>query len=97
MNGNSPHILNTSSNLLGFCFLVITSLKIGNRTDQSVIDEILVIGALIFMSSTIFSFLSIKTKSETKTVFWENLAVYCFLAGLFILLIVILLIALDLL
>lgn len=97
MNNNSPHILNTSSNLLGFCFLVITSLKIGNHQDQTVVDEILVIAALIFMASTILSFLSIKTKSERKTIFWENLAVYCFLAGLFILLIVIVLIAFDLL
>lgn len=28
VNNNSQHILNTSSNLLGFCFIVLTSLKV---------------------------------------------------------------------
>jgi hypothetical protein len=29
-NNKSPHILNASSNLLGICFVVLTSLKVLN-------------------------------------------------------------------
>ena len=40
MNDKSPHILNASSNLLGLCFIVLTSLKVLNLTEATVIDEL---------------------------------------------------------
>lgn len=93
----SPHILNTSSNLLGFCFIVITSLKITNKIHQTYIDEIVIVGALIFMTSTICSFLSIRTVVEKQAGFLESIAEYFFITGLLILLVVIMLIAFDML
>ena len=41
MNGDkdkSPHILNASSNLLGLCFVVLTSLKLLNIAGKTIID-----------------------------------------------------------
>ena len=36
----SPHILSTSSNLLGFCLIVMTSLRIADRTEAGILDEV---------------------------------------------------------
>ena len=33
-----PHILNTSANLLGFCFIVLTSVKISKLDESTYID-----------------------------------------------------------
>lgn len=38
MQKKSAHILNTSANLLGFCLIVITSLHIGNKTQNTYAD-----------------------------------------------------------
>lgn len=38
-NERRPHILNTASNLLGFCLLVQTSLQLANRFADTFIDE----------------------------------------------------------
>ncbi|HNQ00502.1 MAG TPA: hypothetical protein PKK99_15680, partial [Bacteroidia bacterium] len=54
----SSHILNTSSNLLGFCLVVITSLKVNNYSEKTLIDEFTALSALLFMASSILSFLS---------------------------------------
>jgi hypothetical protein len=39
VKNTSPHILNASANLLGFCLFVITSLHIANMTETHIIDE----------------------------------------------------------
>ena len=36
----SPHILSTSSNLLGFCLIVMTSLRIADHTEAGILDEV---------------------------------------------------------
>ncbi|WP_431198565.1 hypothetical protein ACRQ5D_28840 [Mucilaginibacter sp. P25] len=38
-NDKSPHILNAASNLLGLCFVVLTSLKFLKMSDRTYIDE----------------------------------------------------------
>ncbi len=65
MAGNkSEHILNTSSNLLGFCLVVLTSLKISKYSAESVIDELTGVGTIFLIVSSIFSFLSIRSDKE---------------------------------
>lgn len=96
-SSKSPHILNTSSNLLGFCFIIITSLKIGNKSNQTFIDEFVIVASLFFMSSSILSFLSIKTNSEKHADFFEKVADYLFMTGLLILFLVIVFIAFNIL
>ena len=50
-NKTSPHILNTSANLLGFCLFVITSLQISDKMEADYIDEFTCIIAIILTFS----------------------------------------------
>jgi hypothetical protein len=79
----SPQILNSSSNFLGFCFLVLTSLKFFKLSDTTFIDEITAVCFVIFMFSCLCAFLSIRSKTN-RSAFYETLAEYSFLAGLII-------------
>ncbi len=94
-NNTSPHILNTSANLLGFCLFVITSLHISNRTENHVIDEFTSIIAVLFTLSCIFSFISIRTKSIEREKQLESIADYFFISGLVGILLIILLITMN--
>lgn len=81
-NTKSQHILNTSSNLLGFCLIVLTSLKISKLSEVSRIDELTGIACILLVSSCLFSFLSIRTSKEKLTVRYESLADYIFIVAL---------------
>ncbi len=80
-NNKSPHILNTSSNLLGICFIVLTALRVQNLRQASIIDEITTFSTILFMASCIFSFLSIRS-SSTRSDYYERVADLFFLLGL---------------
>ncbi len=80
-NSKSPHILNASSNLLGLCFVVLTSLKLLKLTDATLIDELTTVTTILFMASCILSFMSIRG-SFKKSGLWENIADILFLSGL---------------
>jgi hypothetical protein len=82
MREKSPHILNASSNLLGFCLLIITSLKITNTDKSTYLDEFAGIAALFFTASCIFSFLAIRSKNEKYKIIYETIADYLFLGAL---------------
>lgn len=82
-NNKAPQILNSSSNFLGFCFLVLTSLKFFKLTAETFIDEITSACFVIFMFSCLCAFLSIRSKTE-RAEFYETLAEYSFLVGLII-------------
>lgn len=77
----STHILNTSSNLLGICFIVLTSLKVMKISASTIIDEITTVAIVLFMSSCLFSFLSIRSQSKRADMY-ENIADWIFLSGL---------------
>ena len=79
----SPQILNASSNFLGFCFLILTSLKFFKLSDTTLIDEITAVCFVIFMFSCLCAFLSIRSKTK-RAILYETLAEYSFLAGLII-------------
>lgn len=83
-NERSPHILNASSNLLGLCFVVLTSLKLLNISNKTIIDELTTVAIILFMSSCILSFLSIRG-NIIRYGKYENIADYLFLAGILIL------------
>lgn len=80
-NNKSPHILNSASNFLGLCFIVLTSIKFFNLLEKSIIDEVIAVAALIFMTSCIFSFLSMRSKHEKRISRYENIADYLFMSG----------------
>lgn len=81
-NKTSQHILGTSSNLLGFCLFIITSLHITNSTENTLIDEFTSIIALILTISSIFSFISIRSEHIDAEIKWERRADYLFLGSL---------------
>ncbi len=93
-NHKSPHILNAASNLLGLCFVVLTSLKLFKLSDATAIDEMTTGTTVLFMASCILSFMSIRG-SFKKSQLWENIADILFLAGLGILFITIILFSLN--
>ena len=91
----SPHILSTSANLLGICFIVLTSLKKLNLSDGSIIDEFAVAAVMFFMTSCILSFVSMR-KGESESQRLEKTADFIFLSGLVVLFIATILIAFNL-
>jgi hypothetical protein len=92
----SPHILNSSSNLLGFCLVVLTSIKISKFSAATAIDEITGVASMLLMISCILSFLSIRSKSETRSEKLERVAEIIFFTGLISLGITILLVSFNL-
>lgn len=94
-NNTSPHILNTSANLLGFCLFVITSLHIADMTETRIIDELTSVIAVLLTISCIFSFLSIRTVNQEKEKKLEMVADYIFVGSLMGILVIILLITLN--
>ncbi|CAN5434332.1 hypothetical protein BH11BAC2_BH11BAC2_00210 [soil metagenome] len=76
MNNKSSHILNTSSNLLGFCLVVLTSLKISSYSDVSMIDEFTGVAAILLIMSSVLSFLSIRTSKEDLTFMKRGLMLF---------------------
>lgn len=81
----SPHILNTSANLLGLCFIVLTSIKVSKMGDVSIIDETTAVAILLFMTSCILSFLAMRRETESGNRRLEKLADILFLSGLIVL------------
>ncbi|WP_410220071.1 hypothetical protein [Pedobacter sp.] len=91
----APHLLSTSANLLGFCFIVLTSLKISKLNGSTFIDEGAALAIVIFMSSCFLSFLSLRSKSPVRSNRLENTADILFLCGLIVLFITTILIVLN--
>lgn len=94
---NSQHILNTSSNLLGFCLIVLTSLKISKFSERTLIDEFIGVACILLVSSSLFSFLSIRSKTEKKAIYNEKIADNIFIAGLIFVFLITFLIAFSIL
>ena len=81
-NNTSPHILSTATNLLGFCLFVITSLHFSNYAEASIVDEFTSVIAMLLVFSCLFSFVSIRTKSEKREEQMERIADYLFATSL---------------
>lgn len=71
-NDKAPHILNTSANLLGICFLVLTSLKVLKLDGTTFIDECTSVATMLFMASSIMSFLSIRSNTQRSDRYESN-------------------------
>ena len=76
----SSYILNASSNLLGLCFVVLTSLKLLNISHRTIIDELTGCAIVLFMASCILSFLSLRGSWKARQI--ETIADYLFLSGI---------------
>ncbi|MGQ9846606.1 MAG: hypothetical protein ACUVQP_03765 [Bacteroidales bacterium] len=80
----STHILSTSSNLLGFCLLVLTSIKISRFQEATIIDEFTGAAAILLMAASVLSFLSIRASKEKQSEYFEKVADVIFLIALLI-------------
>jgi multisubunit Na+/H+ antiporter MnhG subunit len=79
----SRHILPTSSNLLGLCFVILSFVRIAKFAAETFLDELLSIAIVIFLISSVFSYASMRAKARPE--FYEKAADLIFLAGLFML------------
>ncbi|MEO6820367.1 MAG: hypothetical protein ABI266_08435 [Ginsengibacter sp.] len=82
----APHILNASSNLIGFCFIVLTSLKIMGLSKKTYIDEFTSVALVLFIGSCIMSYLSMRSVHKSKK--YGRIADIIFLTGLLTLFII---------
>lgn len=94
-NNTSQHILAAAANLLGFCLFVITALHISNYEEESKIDEMTSLVALLLILSCLFSFISLRTLDPVRGKRCESLADYLFITSLFGIIFIILLITLN--
>jgi hypothetical protein len=76
----SRHILPTSSNLLGLCFVILTFIKLSKIENESIIDEIMGSLIILFLISSVISYFSMRTKRKSEL--YEKIADFIFLAGL---------------
>ncbi len=81
-NKTSQHILGTAANLLGFCLFIITSLHLTNHAENVMIDELTSAVAFLLIISSLFSFISIRTKRSKRAENSERIADYFFVAAL---------------
>ena len=95
VNNKSAHILNTSSNLLGICFIVLTSLQVLKLKQTSLIDEFTAVATVSFMLSSLLSFLSLRSKNDNLSEKYENFADFIFMTGLSVLFITTMVITFD--
>jgi hypothetical protein len=77
----SPSVLNTSSNLLGLCFVILSYIKASGRADLTHIDECLAAPIVLFFGSSLFSYLAIRT-TEKKGQPYEQKADWFFIGGM---------------
>ena len=89
----SSSILNASTNLLGFCLVVLTSLKVSNYGELTLIDEFTGISCLLLVISTASSFLSLRTKAASFAMRYEKIADIVFIVALLPIFTVVLIIA----
>ena len=94
MNDKSPHILNTSATLLGLCFIVLTSRQIVSKKEATLIDEMTAVAVIIFMCSSVLSFLAMRSKT-VRGPRYERFADIIFLTGLFFLFVITMLITFN--
>jgi amino acid transporter len=95
MEKKSPHILNASSNLLGFSLIIMTSLKIAKISQNTYLDEFAGLASIFFACSCCFSFLAIRTKTEKREYTFESIADYLFLIALFCIVLAVIIVSLK--
>jgi hypothetical protein len=77
----SKHILPTSSNLLGLCFLILTLKKIWKIPSVGkYIDKLDVITILVFLVASLLSYVSMRSINRSER--FEKIADILFLVGL---------------
>lgn len=63
----SRHILPTSGNLLGLCFAILGFIKLSGLADETIIDEVMLVAIVLFLSSSIVSYASMRSLKKGGT------------------------------
>jgi hypothetical protein len=92
-NNISRHILPTSSNLLGLCFVILTFIKLSKIANETIIDETMGVIIFSFLVSSILSYASMRAKRKFEL--YEKIADVIFLLGLFLLTVISLVIVFE--
>jgi len=79
----SRHILPTSANLLGLCFVILSFIKISKLGFETIVDELVGIAIVLFLVSSVLSYISMRSKTKAEK--YEKTADIIFLIGLFFL------------
>jgi hypothetical protein len=82
-NNMSNHILPTSSNLLGLCFVILNFIKLSKIANETVIDEISAVAIVLFFTASLLSYVSIRSERAGES--YEKTAEMIFLGGLVLL------------
>jgi len=76
-----PHILSTSSTMLGVCMTVLSLNKLGDDPlPYWFIDKLVALAALMFLASSLCSFISLRSEDESMGL--ERRAEVIFIGGL---------------
>ena len=79
-NSKSHHILSSSANLLGICFLIFSIIRASGIADKTLIDELCSIAILLFMCSCVLSYFSLRSIKNPDSC--ERWADTIFISGL---------------
>jgi multisubunit Na+/H+ antiporter MnhG subunit len=79
----SMHILPTSANLLGLCFVILSFIRLEKLGAEVIIDELVAIVIVFFLISSVLSYVAMRSKRKGE--FYEKAADIIFLIGLFLL------------
>lgn len=89
----SHHILPTSANLLGVCFLIFSLVKTSGKSDVTLLDDLAIAGILIFLASSVLSYLSLRIDKRNKNL--ERSADLIFIFGLVLLAVTSIIVAVE--
>jgi len=78
----SKHILPTSANSLGLCFVILTFIKVLRLGNETVIDELVAIAIVLFFISSFCSYAAMRSRKRSEL--YEKIADIFFLLGLFL-------------
>lgn len=92
---HSNHILPTAANLLGFTFLVLTSIRSLNLSASKTLIILTGICVIAFAFSALLSFQSLRTKERQTLINYEKWAERIFITGLITCTIVSIFVVLD--
>jgi multisubunit Na+/H+ antiporter MnhG subunit len=79
----SHHILPTSSNLLGLCFVILSLMKVLKVDRETIIDELIAVAILLFLVASVLSYASMRSDQQHER--YERAADIFFLTGLVVL------------
>lgn len=89
----SDHVLPSSANLLGVCFLIFSLVRSTAVHKNTLLDELTLLSIFIFLFASGFSYLSLRSAKRDN--YFERIADKVFILGLFILAISSLIVAFE--